>query len=280
MELVFNELSIQPHATNPFEADQLVGQLIKTYAEGKKHNFKKIRFHVLLSEIFLLTGYSLEDWLRTTSNKTYKNLLLAAKVYPFIREEDDWAEHEYLSHRYSFENDFISKSEPQGLAAAIIYETLSISLNTHEFWRNIELSVIINDGTNEGNQVLFNVCTEDSFDHPSIWNYIGSITKPILVTTDIPPFNKLIKLRDDHGKDILMNFGKRILNSEYVVSVINSLPFNPKASKLIREIYPDGTIELVLYWEDKGYGMLVKTTGRNIHETKLIASILVEKFDH
>jgi len=37
-------------------------------------------------------------------------------------------------------------------------------------------------------------------------------------------------------------------------------------------------IDIVLWWEDAGYSMRVKTTGRNIAETREIAKILKEKY--
>ena len=76
-----------------------------------------------------------------------------------------------------------------------------------------------------------------------------------------------------------MAFAKKLVVSKYIVSVINSLPFNPRAINLIKEIYPDGKIELVLYWEDKGIGLIVQTTGKNYRETEEIARILKDEFD-
>ena len=37
-------------------------------------------------------------------------------------------------------------------------------------------------------------------------------------------------------------------------------------------------IDIVLWWEDNGYSMRVKTTGRNASETMEIARLLKEKF--
>ena len=89
---------------------------------------------------------------------------------------------------------------------------------------------------------------------------------------------KKISLRDDHGMNVLMDFSKRLVRSPYVTAVINSLPFNPTERKFIRKVRDDGLIEIVLPWTDKGYGVVVKTTGRNIRETKKISEILNEKY--
>lgn len=282
MELIFNELSLQPTILEAHSANVVVEKLIKTYAKAKKMGFTKIRFHKVFEEIVLSENYSFSDWLKTTTNRTYKDLLLAARVYPFIPEQDEWAEREYLQRRYFFENDFIQRTEPQGLAAALIYETLAVSLHTHEYWEKEYLSVWVIDDSMEGREnaaSVCNVCEEVSLDAPNILDFVGKIMKPVLLPTSLPPGVKIIHLRDDHGKDIIEKFARRLVQSEYVVGVINSLPFNPKATNLIRKTYSDGKIEIVLYWEDAGYGLVVQTTGRNIHETNAIAEILKEQYD-
>ncbi len=37
-------------------------------------------------------------------------------------------------------------------------------------------------------------------------------------------------------------------------------------------------IEIVLPWTDKGYGVVVQTTGRTMKETELIGKIIMEKY--
>ncbi|KKD39599.1 MAG: putative CRISPR-associated protein [Limnoraphis robusta] len=97
---------------------------------------------------------------------------------------------------------------------------------------------------------------------------------------DTPPNQKVIKLRDDHGKDILQVFSEKICRSSYVKSVINSLPFNPKQINPIRRTYSDGKVEWVLTWTDAGLGICIQTTGRNLAETNSIAIHLKEKFSN
>ena len=283
MELIFNELSLQPSVDNAQIANSLVEKLIKTYAQAKSKGFKKIRFHQVFEEIALLEGYTFLDWLNNTTNRNFKDLLLGARVYPFISEEDKWAEDEYLKRTYFFENEFIEKTEPRGLAAAVIYKTLAVSLATHDYWKKRQLQVLIVD-ENLANILIVenvnNVCEDTGFESPAIQGFIDGISTPVLKSSTLAPKQKEIHLRDDHGKDKIKEFATRLLQSEYVVSVINSLPFNPHATNLIRKTYADGRIEMVLYWEDKGLGLVIQTTGRNIHETNAIAKILADEYDN
>ena len=100
---------------------------------------------------------------------------------------------------------------------------------------------------------------------------------PELVRDLTPPKEKTIILKDDHGKDTLFSFSKKIVNSPFVKGVINSLPYNPHQSDPIKECFNDGKIEIVLVKTDPGYGIVVQTTGRNMQETERIAKLLQKK---
>ena len=93
-----------------------------------------------------------------------------------------------------------------------------------------------------------------------------------------PPKEKTISIRDDHGKDTLSAFSKKIVTSPFVKGVINSLPFNPKQTNPIKECLEDGKIEIVLVKTDPGYGIIVQTTGKNIEQTKRISELIRKKF--
>lgn len=92
------------------------------------------------------------------------------------------------------------------------------------------------------------------------------------------PESKSISIRDDHGKDILQKFAKKICNSPYVIEVVNSLPFNPKRTNPIRKVDANGLMEFVLTWTDPGFGLCIQTTGRNRKETTSIALHLAKNY--
>ena len=95
---------------------------------------------------------------------------------------------------------------------------------------------------------------------------------------DTTPERKPISLRDDHGTDILQAFAEKIRCSPYVRGIKNSLPFNPRQVNPIRKAKPDGIVEFVLTWTDRGLGLCIQTTGRNLAETNTIALHLADKF--
>mgnify|MGYP001124784461 CR=1 FL=1 len=94
----------------------------------------------------------------------------------------------------------------------------------------------------------------------------------------LEPSQKAISLRDDHGKDVLLSFAKKLVRSPYVTKIVNSLPFNSKQRNCILDIQDNGGIDFVLTWTDKGLGLHIQTTGRNRAETATIALHLENEF--
>lgn len=96
---------------------------------------------------------------------------------------------------------------------------------------------------------------------------------------DTPPGKKPIKLSGTHhGNDELLNFAKSLVRSRYVSGIVNSIDFDPKRTKPIRNVYHDGRIDFTLTWTDAGFGLCVQTTGRNKSEAQAIALHLEKEF--
>lgn len=139
-------------------------------------------------------------------------------------------------------------------------------------WKNGFINI-----TKDGDiNTVRNICTKQHVDlHIP---QIQLTEEPELIESDLQSKDKRISLRNDHGADILADFSKRLIKCPYVVGVINSLPFNSYERKFIRKIREDGLIEIVLPWTDKGYGIVVKTTGRTMKETEKIGKIIMEEY--
>lgn len=281
MEMIFNELSCMPLSETNADANEKMVQLIQTYAEGNKKGFKGIRFPLYLHQLNLSETYSMEDWLKQTNQRTLKNLLVGARRYPFIKTEDEWAEKVYIENIY-YINNRGTETFCAGLAVAHIYATVSISLASANHWQQntITINIRTNDNLPNTQVSVPNVFSKACFTQPSIASFIENIGEISLITTQLNPDEKPIHFRDDHGTDVLMAFAKRLVNYAYVDGVINSLEWKPKAINLIHNVFADGKIELVLYWTDKGLGMIIQTTGRSLRETQHIANLIKEKYDH
>ena len=186
-------------------------------------------------------------------------------------------------NRYYYINEKagIKETYCSGLAVAYVRKMLCASLATQSFWNGnvIKFHEIINDDLETTIVSVFNLAHPKHLEVDAVNRFIENLGEVVLIETDISPNQKPIALRDDHGNDILLAFANRLLNSNYVLSIINSLPFNPRAINLIRRVYPDGRIEMVLHWDDRGLGLVIQTTGRNLRKTYEISLKLKEQFD-
>ena len=274
--LIFNELSEEPIPVNKHEGYQRLELLLKVYKIATNHGFKGIRFDKTFDKIYLSERFTLEDYCNDTNNRTYKSILLAIRRYPFIDDSDTDVVNEFIENEYYLaKNDLRIKCT--GLAAAYLYSTCGIGFLSESFWNDISFSIIIKNSTERQDTILC-LSNEQHLNCEKFREFIDNCGDVCLCETPLPIEKKEINLRNDHGYDILEKFAKRLIRNEYIVKVINSLPFNPSETNFIKKVYHDGKIEVVLTDTDRGLGMIIQTTGRNLRETTEISKIIYEKF--
>lgn len=280
MNVAFNEISLRPFAKSSHELKSHFICLNKTFKTLKEdYGITHLVFPSNLAQIKVLPDTTIHQWLNELTGIDKHLIMTLISRKPFSNEVLEGHDEEIDSYVFSSEDLGIEEDICIGLGIAAICQSATISLDTHTFWSRDKLPFNILDyNTNERTHVIVPNCSLDELTI-DFKTWIGQNTEVCLEPTDVEPAMKPISLRDDHGKDTLEAFAKRIRNSEYVKSIINSLPFNPTCSRFIRKCYSDGRIEIVLYWEDKGIGMVIQTTGRNYNETEKIAEILKEKYD-
>jgi hypothetical protein len=276
MTLVLNELSLYHKTSSKFEARNLMKNLLLTSRRANIYDFRKLRVNMDFVQLSLSENYTINDWLSDPQVRMdYKTLLLGLKCYPFIAEGDENIETRFIENYYYLDMPIVQElhmQEVEGLAVAFLYNTLSISFASNEVWKKTGINLLEKTAEAKNNVCVKHISCPEHIDFHREW--IESNRPVDLVKTDIPPAEKKINLRDDHGKDILKKLADKLVKSPYVVKVVNSLPFNPKNKNFINEIYPDGKVEIILTWTDEGFGLVVQTTGRNRQETKEIADII------
>lgn len=283
MELVFNEISFLPFANNEVVLKEQFINMLKLYDKTKElYGYKHLVFPSNIGETKVTADKTFVQWAYAIPHQGDKNKILSV---PFVRPfaNDVLAEKVKELHKYYYSNEEAGINEEYciGLPTAYLKEKVAISLATHKCWGTSEIvfKEIINDDLETKDISVNNISDEAHLAEDDIKDELMYSGKLEIQETAIDPDAKAMALRDDHGKDKLKTFSKKVLKSKHVVSVINSLPFNPTDINLIRQIYPDGKIELVLHWESAGYGIVIQTTGRNYRETEAIAEILKKEFD-
>lgn len=268
MNIFFNELSlVKSKITSVYDINELIKKLYLTFKKLKDYDIQFILVEENFYKTSLMPNYTFYDWLQDEkANKTYKSLLFSIIKYPYLRDGD--ADFE----RFANENYYLELERQTlvgGLFLAYIKNTVSISLATNLFWNKSLIPIF--PASIEAKPVdVRHVSDTSHIDAHMEW-LETFLPTPKPDRTRVNPSEKQINLRDDHGKDTLEKFANKIVNSDYVIRVINSMPFNPKDTRFIKNFYDDGRIEIVLVKTDEGFGMVVQTTGMNLRETKFIA---------
>lgn len=278
MEMLFNELSTNPLSPDKYTANDKMNLFAQTFGVAKTKGFRNIRSHVSAHEISLSEDYTLFDWFNNNDvSRDYKDFLFGVIVQPYIKDEDEEIEVKYIEADYHFEDEAsgINKTKCFGLAAAHLYDTLSISLSSSPVWDKIQLPISIEkeDETLIGH--VFNVSKQSSFDTPAIANFVENLGTVSLIETTINPENKKIHLAPHHGKAELTTLCNLLKNNEYVIEMRST---DWGGRNFIRKTYPDGVIEIVMVKTARQYALWVQTTGRNLRETNEIAEILKDKY--
>ena len=106
--------------------------------------------------------------------------------------------------------------------------------------------------------MFFDSCLSSPLDHfkDSLFIKWAVNSQPLLLRpSNLPISNKVVKLRDDHGKHELSQFSDLIKKEPYVIEVVNSLPFERRSRRMTR-IKEDGLIEVRLLDTENKIGIL------------------------
>lgn len=277
-QLCFNELSIQPLCLNETEAYRRVSLFARALqAAQKSFGTKVVRYETDLSSIYLMEDVNLRDFCSKHRHDAPLIAILSSHTMPQVDPENEEITVTFEETSASIEKDN-QILESKGLAGAYINNTPAIGFNSETFWDNPIHKILINSRDLESAIDWPCISTPEHVVCEQIQQWIREHGELQLCESTLTFEKKKVSLRDDHGKDILEEHSTVLCNNKYVEGVLCSLPFKPKHRSYIYKIYDDGTIDIVLYWDDRGLSMRVKTTGRNIQETTAIASILQEEY--
>lgn len=278
MELLFNELSISPFSTDKYKANEKMKQFSETVAIARRKGFRNIRSHFDSSQIELSENYSLHNWLTSMDiPEVYRNNLYGMLVLPFIKDNDEEIEEQYIEADYYFEDieSGIAKTKCLGLTSAYLYETPSISFSSLPVWNRTKLFIIVEKENSVSTESVFNISSKTSFDDILLAEFIENLGTLTLFETELKSEDKKQHLADHHGKAELQELCNQIKHSPNVIEM-HSTDWGGK--KFIRKVHADGVVEIVLFRTQRQYALWVLTTGRNLRETKAIADILEERY--
>lgn len=225
MDLVFNELSIEPLCENVPQCHERISHFIEIVKKAIGLKFNKIRYDRYFNEVMLAENYSLEDFCNEPQNRTIGTLLRGLYRYPFI---DEGSEEE---NRYIQSNFFLIKNDDTlkvyGLASAYLYSIPAIGFQSEDFWKytcKFKL-LIIGDQGNTDCSVL---CVSDvqHYEHEYYEEWLNRVVIDLnseeLIKESFPTF-----MFDNTAiQDILYwRENKAVINK--LISILNDIRVNP-----------------------------------------------------
>lgn len=273
------------HASNPLRFDKVEVRVLEGLRDDRVKDFKQKGLKNLVRNISDEVRKFSSETLAINATGGYKAQISFAGMIGQALEIPVY----YLFERFSE----VIELPPQPIAL-----DLAFWLNNYVFFEKMEANSVLNKSEVERelkNEYLHSLVDEEEMGTETCVSLsaMGELFHErcrlqfakqettllsLIPQDDTPPERKPISLRDDHGKDILKAFAEKIRRSPYVKGIINSLPFNSRRTKPILDTHPNGIVEFVLTWEDKGYGLCIQTTGRNLAETNSIALHLEKEF--
>lgn len=278
MEACFNELSLTPICSCPEEVRERVGRYVKVIETAcKNHGLKKVRYEQGLNTLSMTPNSSLADYCYSNRRDKEVQLLLSTQRYPYVSDTDADAEDKYIASNVFWMNDE-KEIKAEGFTAAYALGLVCVGFCPQTCWESVTQTIKIKEGNDERCVQWICISDECHWNTEEYRKWHEENIPLILMESELEVGKKKISLRDDHGKDVLEAHAKRLLLSPYVIGIINSLPYQSHERRYIRKVYDNGLIEIVLTYTDKGLGMVIQTTGRNLRETRRIAEILSEKY--
>ncbi|MBQ3290198.1 MAG: hypothetical protein IJH50_12380 [Kiritimatiellae bacterium] len=293
MAVYFNDLTLDP---NPSQNKLLLKEFQRVWADfsivaGKKDSRILANEEALNALLSLLqddgdygTGVKsnaaemeLRHFLLTVLNRQYQD--------PSVEEWEKEAEDRFWGSEFSINIKPSFRPECKAMGWAFVNGSITLGLQSNFFWKKCEHCIVETD-LEDVKQTHNVLCVTDRrhLDEEPLKKWLecrkGPLKIPTPETTGIPPEKKPVKVRDDHGREVLEEFGRKLNRSSYVTGIVNSTEWHPKCDRFILDCRADGIVYVCLHWTDNGLGLAVQTTGRGKAQTELIAQKLEEEFDH
>lgn len=282
----FNELSTQPLCASEANAEQRVRDFLIVFKEVRKHTgVTKVRHAGDMTTIPLTSSITLQDYLNTHMTNPIVRALLGIFIQPQVDTDDDISLQNYYDTTAEVKMEDDSVTPADGFNAAYCQNTFCVGFESCATWQNDFFDLVVTSNGKQSNvrwacissPQVYSTDDNDGSRKSAFDRWLQERNVELVESTLLPE-QKPSDVEGDHGQHLLKEHAKILNRHPYVEGVLTSLPFKRHSHEYISKIYDDGLLDVVLWWEDDGYSMRVKTTGRNVAETKEIAKILRDKY--
>lgn len=291
-EPCFNELSVFPLCTSDAEVIERIDAFVALLHRLGRYGFKKIRCEHGLSDLRLTEDQTLYEYCQTAyskDNKDRKSRNNAEFLWTFIRkpylkddEESEFGNFDEV--KYCVDKDKNTWCDCYGFYAAYLLNSFVVSFNMKvsnpcklkliKYKKEQDKFVIDSLKIVE----IANVSNVEQLDNDDY--VIDTLSEKDLKVPKASADEKQMEftLPTHHGKKECMSHGKLLLQSPYVIKILNSIDFDSSERHYIHRVQSDGIIEVRLHRTKMGYGLMIATTARDIIETRWVAKKLDETY--
>lgn len=291
----FNELSVLPPCTCIGEAKNRLLLYSDILLKLKDEILNvEIRYQYNLYHIVIFKDQTIGNLCSTFVKEARKNkdgvglnrlqYLLSSQHDPYIRGNELSEDSMFNYSTMDVHLKEMKGNSAVGFKSAYFMHSICIGFLSDSIWKKHVHTLLVSD-YNETKEAQV-ICISDN-NHLKSKEFIcwrDTYTSVELLETIKAPFEKLGRYRNaigrHHGNDVLYAHALKLIQSPYVEEIICSVDYGSASDKDYIAGYEknDGVIRIMLVWESPKYAMLIKTTGRNLRETKEIATILKEQF--
>lgn len=280
IEPVLNELSFYPLCQSDDEVENRLVVFIDLIKELKNLGIRFVRYERSFADIMLKEHYSLEDYCfqaKDSKSKNRKDFFYSTFRRPYIDEDNESLLYENDSCKF-VSNDCV-EYDTLGLLVAHVTDSFAVGFDAGLFQGGShKLCTLKLCKNNEVKNV--HVCCLTQKD------LIFSLKEFILLMASQPDLkvpisinkNRLINLPAHHGKDECEEFGKRLLDCDYVNEILNSIDFSPSEKNFIHKVGERNILEVRLPKSKHGYGLCISTSAENIIHNYWISYYLSARY--
>lgn len=188
MEIFYNELSNCPLASNQQEAKSRILQLLDTMKSLRDFDINIMRTHVGFYAEQLSEDYSFATFFgdQTISNDL-KLLLRTIVANPFIEDEQSYEAEQFIINTFNTQNHKNEIVSPEGLASAFVFKSPTISISSHQYWKNnlLFLNVINSENSQNTSQVeILNLYSSSCIHQKAFQNWLNYLNPPIKLNSE------------------------------------------------------------------------------------------------
>lgn len=287
----FNELSVFPLCTNEEEMRMRIETFVSLLRKLRKYGFAKLRCEHGLSDFKLTKAMSLFEYCQSAfakDNQNKKDRDNANFLFTFIRkpylkdnEESNFGDYDEVKCCLDERNN--TWCDCYGLYIAHILKSFAVSFDvsiTNPCKLKLTKNKIVNTNIVVESEQIVNIANISNLGQ--LENDMFTIRTLSEKEINVPKAgsNKALSftLPSHHGVKECMQHGEQLLQSPYVVDILNSIPFDPSEKQYIHNVYPNGIIEVRLHWTKVGYGLKIATSAQDIIEAWWVAKNLQNYF--